>query len=54
MWCKQDLNKMKRKKILIIGGGLDFSRECERLGKDPSLRMPIICERFKVVYPYCD
>jgi len=31
-----------------------FSRECERLGKDPSLRMPIICERFKVVYPYCD
>ena len=33
---------------------LYFSRECERLGKDPSLRMPIICERFKVVYLYCD
>ena len=33
---------------------LYFSRECQRLGKEPSLRMPIICERFKVVYPYCD
>ena len=31
-----------------------FSRECQRLGKEPSLLMPIICERFKVVYPYCD
>ena len=31
-----------------------FSRECERLGKEPSLRMPIICESFKVVYPHCD
>ena len=30
---------------------LYFSRECQRLGKEPSLRMPIICERFKVVYP---
>ncbi len=33
---------------------LYFSRECQRLGKEPSSRMPIICERFKVVYPYCD
>ena len=33
---------------------LYFSRECQRLGKELSLRMPIICERFKVVYPYCD
>ena len=33
---------------------LYFSRECQRLGKEPNLRMPIICERFKVVYPYCD
>ena len=27
-----------------------FSRECQSLGKEPSLRMPIICECFKVVY----
>ncbi len=33
---------------------LYFSRECQRLGKEPSSRMPIICERFKVVYPYRD
>ncbi len=31
-----------------------FTRECHRLGREQSLRMPIICERFKVVYPYCD
>lgn len=30
---------------------LFFSRECERLGKEPTLRMPVICERFRVVYP---
>lgn len=28
-----------------------FYRECQRLGMEPSLNMPIICERFKVVYP---
>jgi uncharacterized protein YhfF len=33
---------------------LYFSRECQRLGKEPSLRMPIICEHFKMVHPYCD
>ena len=33
---------------------LYFSRECQRLGKEPSLRMPIICERFRVVHPYRD
>ncbi len=33
---------------------LYFSRECQRLGKEPSLRMPIICECFKVVYPIFD
>ena len=33
---------------------LYFSRECQRLGREPSLHMPIICKRFKVVYPYCD
>jgi uncharacterized protein YhfF len=27
-----------------------FERECKRLGKEPSLRMPVICERFEVVY----
>lgn len=33
---------------------LYFSRECRRLGKEPSPRMPIICESFKVVFTYCD
>lgn len=33
---------------------LYFSRECARLGKVPSLRMPVMCERFRVVYPNCD
>lgn len=27
-----------------------FERECARMGKQPSLRMPIVCERFEVVY----
>lgn len=27
-----------------------FSRECQSLGKEPSLRMPVVCERFEVVY----
>lgn len=28
-----------------------FSRECMRIGKEPSLDMPVICETFRVVYP---
>jgi len=28
-----------------------FSRECARMGKTPSLEMPVICETFSVVYP---
>lgn len=28
-----------------------FSRECQRLGKPPSLQMPVVCEQFKVIYP---
>jgi uncharacterized protein YhfF len=28
-----------------------FTRECERLGKLPGSRMPVVCERFEVVYP---
>jgi uncharacterized protein YhfF len=27
-----------------------FGRECTRLGKPPSLRMPVLCERFEVVW----
>ena len=27
-----------------------FGRECERLGKEPDLTMPVICEQFSVVY----
>ena len=27
-----------------------FSRECKRLGKEPSKRMPVLCEEFSVVY----
>lgn len=27
-----------------------FGRECERLGREPSLNMPVVCERFRVVY----
>lgn len=27
-----------------------FSRECQSLGKEPSPGMPIVCERFEVVY----
>ena len=29
---------------------LYFSRECERLGKEPSLSMPVICERFRLIF----
>ncbi|MBM3495703.1 MAG: ASCH domain-containing protein [Armatimonadetes bacterium] len=27
-----------------------FGRECERIGRTPDTRMPIVCERFEVVY----
>lgn len=27
-----------------------FGRECERLGRVQSMRMPIVCERFEVIY----
>jgi uncharacterized protein YhfF len=28
-----------------------FGRECLRIGKEPNRRMPVVCERFAVVYP---
>ena len=28
-----------------------FSRECQRIGKEPNLHMPVVCEQFKIVYP---
>jgi uncharacterized protein YhfF len=31
-----------------------FSRECQRIGREPDLHMPVVCERFRVVYPTCD
>jgi uncharacterized protein YhfF len=27
-----------------------FSRECSRIGREPSITMPVICEQFEVVY----
>jgi uncharacterized protein YhfF len=27
-----------------------FSRECERIGREPSLQMPVICETFQMLY----
>lgn len=27
-----------------------FGRECERLGRSPDPRMPVVCERFEVIY----
>jgi len=33
------------------GHWLYFSRACQRLGKTPSLQMPVVCEQFKVIYP---
>jgi uncharacterized protein YhfF len=27
-----------------------FTRECQRIGREPSLDMPVVCEQFKVVY----
>ncbi|MEW6733521.1 MAG: ASCH domain-containing protein [Acidobacteriota bacterium] len=29
-----------------------FSHECENLGKEPSEDMLVVCERFKVLYPF--
>lgn len=31
-----------------------FSRECQRLGKEPTLQMPVVCEQFKILYPTRD
>ena len=31
-----------------------FSRECQRIGREPDWHMPVVCERFRVVYPTCD
>jgi len=28
-----------------------FGRQCGLMSKQPSLRMPVLCERFRVVYP---
>ena len=28
-----------------------FSRECARIGRRPDPQMPVVCERFEVVYP---
>lgn len=28
-----------------------FSRSCERIGRDIALDMPLVCERFRLVYP---
>jgi len=28
-----------------------FSRTCERIGRPPSQQMPVVCERFRKVYP---
>lgn len=27
-----------------------FSRECQAIGREPSLTMPVVCERFRLVY----
>ncbi len=27
-----------------------FGRECKRIGREPSLRMPVVCEHFEVIY----
>lgn len=28
-----------------------FSRECAQIGRTPDLTMPVVCERFRLVYP---
>ena len=30
-----------------------FSRECQRIGREPNLHMPVVCEQFEVVYRAC-
>lgn len=27
-----------------------FGRECQRIGREPDVRMPIVCEQFALVY----
>jgi uncharacterized protein YhfF len=27
-----------------------FGRECRRIGREPDMRMPIVCEQFALVY----
>ena len=31
-----------------------FGRECKRIGRKPNPRMPVVCERFEVVYREAD
>lgn len=31
-----------------------FSRRCAELGRQPTLDMPVFCERFRLVYPGCN
>jgi uncharacterized protein YhfF len=31
-----------------------FGRECQRLGREPSAEMLVVCEQFRVVYPVVD
>jgi hypothetical protein len=28
-----------------------FSRECAALGREPAENMPLLCEKFRVMYP---
>ena len=28
-----------------------FSRSCARIGRQPSMDMPVVCERFRMIYP---
>lgn len=28
-----------------------FTRECERIGREPDETMPLVCERFRVIFP---
>lgn len=28
-----------------------FGRECNRIGREPQARMPVVCEQFKVLFP---
>ena len=31
-----------------------FTKECQRIAREPNPQMPVVCEQFKVVYPVCD